>query len=151
FIMTGLLSPNKAQISAVVVEYGLYEGRFWLPRVQSMEGFAEAAFARVPVRYENAFTYTSVNATLGLSPILVDTTVSDDTPRLSRAPQGLDSAARRKWRDSTRAVYNAAVKARADSVRAGLKLGSMRQCDTSATRVVTQYRSGARLPVEVRV
>ena len=111
FIMTGLLSPNKAQISAVVVEYGLYEGRFWLPRVQSMEGFAEAAFARVPVRYENAFTYTSVNATLGLAPILVDTTVSDDTPRLSRAPQGLDSAARRKWRDSTRAVewYRKAV------------------------------------------
>jgi hypothetical protein len=125
----------------------LYEGQFWLPRSQSVEGLAQVMLARVPVRMENAFNYASVNASLGLAAIHVDTIVEDDEPHLPRAPTGLDSAARRKWLDSTRAVYDAAVKARADSVHNGLKLGSMRQCDTSSTRVVTRYRSTARVPV----
>jgi len=55
FLLTALLSPLQAEISAIVVEYGLYEGRFWLPRIQSMEGVATAMFARVPIKYENAF------------------------------------------------------------------------------------------------
>jgi hypothetical protein len=151
FIMTGLLSPNTAQISAVAVEYGLYEGRFWLPRLQSMEGSAEAMFARIPVKYENAFSYTSVNGDLGLPEIHVDTTVTDLEPGFERPPSGLGAEARRRWRDSTRAARATARKARSDSIHAGIRVGSMRQCDTSATRVVTEYRYGdARLPVEVR-
>jgi hypothetical protein len=151
FLLGALISPMTAQLSSIVVEYGLYEGRFWLPRSQSAEGFAQVTMARVPVKWENAFNYTSVNASLNLAAIQVDTTAPDDTPRFVRPPRGLDSTARRKWRDSSLAVYNAAVKARSDSVKAGMRVGSMRQCDTSTTRTITKYRSEARVPVSTTV
>ncbi len=150
FILTALLSPNKAEISAIVVEYGLYEGRFWLPRIQSAEASFQAMFARVPVKYENAISYANVNGTLDLPAMNVDTTLSLEGPRLQPPPE-LSAEARQKWRDSTRALYAAARKARSDSVRAGLTVGSLRQCDTSGTRVITRYRFESRLPVELRI
>lgn len=150
FILRSVIAPNTAEISAIAVEYGLYEGRFWLPRHQSMEGVAHVLLARVPVKIEHAFSYASVNAALDLPVIQVDTTVAADEPHRERPPPGLDSAARRKWSDSTLAVYRAAVKARNDSIAAGISVGSMRQCDTSDTRVVMQYRYDAQ-PVQVRI
>jgi hypothetical protein len=150
-VLGAVISPLTAQLSAVVVEYGLYEGRFWLPRSQSVEGIAQVLMGRVPVRMENAFTYASVNRPLNLAVVDVDTTADRPPPGLGRMPRGLDSTARRKWRDSTRAVYNAAAKARADSVKAGMHTGSMRQCDTSATRTIIQYRSAARIPVSMTI
>ena len=151
FLLGAFISPMVAQLSAVVVEYGLFEGRFWLPRSQSVEGVAQVMMARVPVRLENAFNYASVNASLKLTAVQVDTTKTDALPNLRRPPRGLDSTARRKWRDSTRAVYNDAATARADSIRAGLRTGSMRQCDTSATRTIMEFRSEARVPVATTI
>jgi len=150
-VIGAVFSPLTAQLSSVVIEYGLYEGRFWLPRSQSVEGVAQVLMGRVPVRMDNTFNYASVNRPLNLTVVKVDTTITDQRPGLGRMPQGLDSAARRKWRDSTRAVYNAAAKARADSVKAGMHTGSMRQCDTSATRTIIQYRSEARIPVSMTI
>jgi hypothetical protein len=72
-VVSALISPTRAEISAVVIEYGLYEGRFWLPRQQSMEGYLQAAFAHIPMRYENSFTYTSVNGPMSLAAVRVDT------------------------------------------------------------------------------
>jgi len=150
YLLSGLL-PGRAEVTGITVEYGLFEGRFWLPRSQSFEGLVEMMAARVPVKYENAFTYDHVNGTMDLPEIRVDTTQTEE-PRLDRPPAGLDSASRRRWRDSTRAAYRDARQAREDSTRAGMRVGSMRQCDSSDTRVVTRYRyDDARLPVELRV
>jgi hypothetical protein len=77
--------------------------------------------------------------------VQVDTTKIDQLG-FGRMPRGLDSAGARKWRDSTRAVYAAAAAARADSVKAGMRTGSMRQCDLGETRTITS-RSEARVPV----
>ena len=151
FLLGALISPMTAQLSSVVVEYGLYEGRFWLPRSQSLEGSAQVMMARVPVKMENAFNYSSVNASLNLAAVHVDSTTTDYPPARARPPRELDSAARRKWRDSTFAVYTAAAKARNDSVKAGMHVGSMRQCDTSTTRTITRYRSEARVPVSLTI
>lgn len=56
-----LMSPLKANLEAVTIEYGLFGGRFWLPRTQYAMAFAQAGFMRVPVRIEESFTYASVN------------------------------------------------------------------------------------------
>jgi hypothetical protein len=150
-VITGMFSPMKAEISNVVIEYGLFGGRFWLPRAQSVEGWAQISFGVVKIKYENAFTYSSVNGPDQLAAFDVDT-ITNRPPRMGRPPAGLDSAARRKWRDSARVVYDSAIKARQDSIGRKLKVGSFRQCDTSAVRIVTQYRYGdARVPVKVRV
>jgi hypothetical protein len=149
FIANALISPTRAEISGVVIEYGLYEGRFWLPRQQSMEGFVAASFIHVPVRYENSFSYTSVNGPMNLAAIAIDTARRGPVFPGTRPPAGLDSAARRHWRDSTRKEYDAWQKARQDSIKAGMKLGTFRQCDSSATRVVTRYRYESRIPVQM--
>ena len=56
-----VVSPMKADITAVTVEFGLYNQRFWLPRIQAVEGYAQASFMRVPITFEQRFTYESVN------------------------------------------------------------------------------------------
>jgi hypothetical protein len=150
-LIAGMLSPNTAEISAVAVEYGLYEGRFWLPRSQSMEGLVRAMFARVPLKLESAISYSSVNGSVSMAAFIVDTTVYDGEPRRPTAPDSLHGTARQLWLDSARVPWLAARKAYRDSVDAGLKTGSLRQCDGSDTRTVTQYRYDSRMPVEVRV
>ncbi len=57
----GMMSPLKANLEAVTIEYGLFGGRFWLPRTQYAMANAQAGFMRVPVRIEESFTYSSVN------------------------------------------------------------------------------------------
>lgn len=57
----GIMTPMKADITGITVEFGLYNQRFWLPRTQAMEGYAQASFLRVPLTFEQKFTYESVN------------------------------------------------------------------------------------------
>jgi len=57
----GMMSPLKANLEGVTIEYGLFGGRFWLPRTQYAMANAQAGFMRVPVRIEESFTYASVN------------------------------------------------------------------------------------------
>jgi hypothetical protein len=62
----GMLSPMKAQVSAITVEYGLMEGQFWMPRLQALEGDAQIGFMHVPFRMEQSFKYASVNGKMPL-------------------------------------------------------------------------------------
>src|SRR6185436_14188549 len=73
-VMKPLLFPMKAEISAIGVEYGLYQGRFWLPRVQVAEGGARVGVMRVPFKLEQKYQYENVNAGVPLPPIVVDST-----------------------------------------------------------------------------
>ncbi len=56
-----MIMPMKGQVTAMTVEYGLHEGKFWLPRAQGIEGDAQVSFMRVPFKMEQTFRYTSVN------------------------------------------------------------------------------------------
>ncbi len=58
-----LITPMKAEVSAIAVEYSLHEGRFWLPRLRYAEAYAQVSFMRVPVKVEESFKYASVNGT----------------------------------------------------------------------------------------
>jgi hypothetical protein len=75
-----MLFPMTASISAIGVEYGLYQGRFWLPRVQVLEGGANVSFMRVPFKLEQKFQYDQVNAGEKLAAIVVP----GDSGRTSR-------------------------------------------------------------------
>src|SRR6185436_13275380 len=56
-----MITPMKANVSAVTVEYGLLVGRFWLPRAQTVEGEAQVSFMHIPFKLEQRYTYASVN------------------------------------------------------------------------------------------
>lgn len=86
----GIITPLRAQVNAITVEYGLHEGRFWLPRVQALEGGAQAGMFRVPFKMEQSFRYASVN---GLVPIPIPQIAFADT-----AQDSVSRAARRALR-----------------------------------------------------
>jgi hypothetical protein len=136
-----MISPMHGQISAVAIEYGLYKGRFWLPRIRAAEGSAQVSFMHVPFKMEQSFKYASVNENDSLPPVVLANRVRYDTLPDSLADH---------MRDSMRAVR----RARRDSIRAGTLKAPPSQCDTSEYRIVrrTEGRSdGAQLDVATRV
>lgn len=140
-----LISPMRAQITAVAVEYGLYQGRFWLPRLRSAEGDAQVSFMHVPFRFEQSYRFNSVNALDSLPAI----TVAQAPPE---PPDSLKGDALDKWRDSVRAVRVAKRRAVRDSVRKGLKKDSTRCGNGDSERVFTRARTGqGNLRVAVRI
>ncbi|MES2178187.1 MAG: hypothetical protein V4550_10005 [Gemmatimonadota bacterium] len=60
-VASGVMSPMYAKLSAVTVEYGLHEGRFWLPKQNIAQGEVAAGFMRMPLSWSESFTYNSVN------------------------------------------------------------------------------------------
>ena len=70
FLAKAILSPLKVDVSAITMEYGLYNQKFWLPRSQAFEGNAQAGFIRIPVTMEQKFKYESVNTLDAPLPII---------------------------------------------------------------------------------
>ena len=141
-----MITPMKAEVSAIAVEYGLHEGRFWLPRLRLAEGSAQVSFMHVPFKLEESFKYSSVNGTDTLPTIRL----AGSRPQ---APDSLSEREAESWRDSVREVRREARRAEADSVRRGLKTRTARreQCDTSDVRVTTSRRFDGVLPIATRI
>src|ERR1039458_1935862 len=139
-LVKAIVSPLKVDISAITMEYGLYNQRFWLPRTQALEGEAQVMFIRVPVTVEQKFTYASVNALAAPLPI-PPRTVS----RLAVLRDSLDSAkTNRTLRDS---LVREAVRAR------GKEIAAQRERDCAATGMynTVQRRYEGTLSVAMRV
>ncbi|MEO7366797.1 MAG: BamA/TamA family outer membrane protein [Gemmatimonadaceae bacterium] len=85
----GMLSPMKAQVKAITVEYGLHEGQFWMPRLQALEGDAQVGFMHVPFKMEQTFKYASVNGKMPIDipKIAVGDTASDSVSIAARIAQ----------------------------------------------------------------
>jgi hypothetical protein len=138
-----LISPLHAQVTAIAVEYGLHQGRFWLPRTHAAEGEARVSAFRVPFKMEQSFRYSSVNALDSLPRFAVGESRRDSVRRMLDTLVGPD---RKKLRDSLREIREAEV----DSVRKGLKK-RYSACDTSSFRVVTRHRQDGAVPVAVKI
>lgn len=137
-----LISPMRVQITAIVVEYGLHQSRFWLPRLNSAEGHARVSFMRVPFKFEQSFRYGSVNA--------IDSLPAINIVEPERPPDSLSEGDKDKWRDSARAVRRERRRALRDSVAKGLR-PDPDACDSTGTRVVMRRRQDeGRMAVAVR-
>lgn len=81
-----MITPMKANVSSITVEYGLHEGRFWLPRSQAVEGEAQVSFMHVPFKLEQRYTYASVNGTEPMADLTIalEDTASDSLSRAGR-------------------------------------------------------------------
>jgi Hemolysin activation/secretion protein len=140
-----MITPMKAEVSAIAIEYGLYEGRFWLPRMRLAEGSAQVSFMHVPFKMEESFKYASVNAKDTLPTIMI---AQSTRPRM---PDSLTVEQQDAWRDSVRVVRREHARAVRDSIRDGLRKPDPAACDTSDTRLETMTRYDSRLPVAVRI
>ena len=109
-VIKPMLFPMKAEISAIGVEYGLYQGRFWLPRLQVAQGDGQMGFVHTPFKLEQKFTYDHVNAGETLAPI----PASSDSTRDRTGVHVNVGGESRAERDSARAARHAA-RTRCDS------------------------------------
>ncbi|MGH7653826.1 MAG: hypothetical protein ACREN6_04100 [Gemmatimonadaceae bacterium] len=135
-----MLSPLKVDISAITMEYGLYNQRFWLPRTQSLEGEAQVSFMHVPVTLEQRFKYASVNALAAPLPI-PPRTIS----RVTALRDSLDSAGTSTaLRDS---LVRMAVRARAKELEAQQD----RECATTGMYSTIQRRYEGTVSVATRI
>lgn len=71
FWVKPIITPMVADITSISVEYGLYDQRFWLPKVQGMDGFVRVSFMRIPITFQERFRYESVNGLDSLPAIVV--------------------------------------------------------------------------------
>ena len=154
-----MFRPAKAKLDAISVEYGLYQGKFWLPRANSATASAQVGFMRVPFRIDEKFTYEDVNGdfTLPALPAATsrtatrDSSARDSSARDSRAASdnsvsvtisvGAGSPGKGKPRSATDS-------ARADSARlARMPANKRRQCATDSvwTRTETRYEGALRV------
>lgn len=83
-VICAAMNPMTANVPVVTVEYGLHEGRFWLPRNQMLEGSARVGVLRVPFKLEQSYRYDAVNGEIPVVPVIL---AAADTARdsLSRA------------------------------------------------------------------
>lgn len=140
-----LISPMRASLEAVTIEYGLFGGRFWLPRTQFAEAFAQVSFMRIPVRIEERFKYADVNGVDTLPPVparpasLVDSLFpGDSTP----------------WRDLSdeersrrRAIIANAARERTEARRTARDA----ECKASGTYTQLERRGEGELTVATRI
>ena len=141
-----MITPMKAEVTAIAVEYGLHEGRFWMPRLRMAEGRAQVSFMHVPFKLEESFKYASVNGKDSLPKINLP-------PNRVRMPDSLTAEKQQAWRDSVRVAARERVRATNDSIKRGLRKRDVprSQCDTSDYRVVTTTRYDNRIPVAVKI
>lgn len=86
-VICAMMDPMAANVSVVAIEYGLHEGRFWLPRLQTLEGAARVGIMRVPFKLEQSFTYDEVNGTTDFAPVVItvaDTATADSALTAAR-------------------------------------------------------------------
>ncbi len=159
------ITPMRGTVSVITVEYGLHEGRFWLPRLQAIEGEAQVSFMRAPFRIEEQFQYASVNAVdsaitmpteapeavrLHLLDSLAatgDTTARAEAALIRSARNQAREAASKARRDTLRMLDSLArqgddaARARAKEMRAP----RIPQCDTATTSRASRRRDGMRV------
>jgi hypothetical protein len=138
-----LISPMRAQVKAIAIEYGLYQGRFWLPRLRSADGDAQVSFMRVPFKFEQSYRYRSVNA--------IDSLPEIRLAAVAVPPDSLTDDQRDQWRDSVRNERRRQRRAVADSIEQGLR-DSVTVCDSQDFRTSTHRGGeGSGLKIAVRV
>lgn len=140
-----LISPMRASLEAVTIEYGLFGGRFWLPRTQFAEAFAQVSFMRVPVKIEERFKYLDVNGV-------------DSMPAVPARPRSLvdslfpnDSTPWRELSEDERKRRNAII---GEAARERVRQRNARreeECSASGTYTRLEGRAEGQLTVATRV
>ncbi|HEY2163307.1 MAG TPA: hypothetical protein VGH04_04920, partial [Gemmatimonadaceae bacterium] len=135
-IAKSIVSPFRFEITGITIEYGLFDGRYWLPRSRSLEGTQQFSFAHLSVVLEQAFSYPRINGPATIQAVVLNQPEADPL----EPPDSLTGDALRKWRDS---VWSARAKARrafADSIHKA-------PCDSTGRRVAARTRGG--IPIAV--
>ena len=121
-----LIFPMSANVSTVIIEYGLLENRFWLPTGGLFEGQGRAGGMRFPFDLEARYRYASVNEPDSL-PLITAAVLPDSAREHAHKNQcahdsvwtEVDTADTRGVRVLTRTPCDTAALARSPSLPSG--------------------------------
>ena len=86
----GFAKPIRGEVRFITIDYGLWDGRWWLPRLIALDAVATAgSWLQMPLRYERVYSDYEVTG---------DTTARR-TPRPPPATAAADSTARTRCRE----------------------------------------------------
>ncbi len=140
FWVKPMITPMEADITSISVEFGLYNQRFWLPKLQGAEGYVRVSFMRVPISLQERFAYESVNGLDSLPPIPVTPWNQVGDMRDSLLKAGVDTARV----DSTVRAF----RIERDSAQAQAR---REQCATGESYVSYRQRYEGSLPVAITI
>jgi hypothetical protein len=141
-----MIFPMSLDVSAITVEYDLHEQRWWLPRLETVEGRMRVGFMRAPFSVEQSYRYASVNGTESLPPIFgaaFDSAVTAEKDSTRRARHEAMTDTTKEARDKRRAERD--KKGGNDD-----ELGSL-DCTPGDTIQRHSVRYNGALPIVVRI
>lgn len=146
-----VVRPATGSLDAVTVEYGLFGGRFWLPRANSATFSAQIGPIRTPFTFDEKFTYEEVNGDFSTRPVPAALTAVEQQ-RLRADSLRADSlrgdAPRREERDGT--TITVSVSTASDSLSQARRDSTYRarRCrpgDSTYIRTETRYGGALRV------
>jgi hypothetical protein len=147
----GMFRPAKAKLDGITVEYGLYQGRFWLPRANTASASAQVGFMRMPIEINEKFEYELVNGDMSLPPIppprSANTPGRTDTVIISSNPDNDVSITIGGRRPDSAAMADARF--RRDSLRIVARTGRSCHRDSTYTRTENRYDGQLRIAYDV--
>ena len=147
-VLQGSLRPWQINLSAVTVEYGLHEGRLWLPRRQRAQRETQFGALQLRVDWQERYTYESVNHPMSLPPVPATPGIGEDTT--TWAPRGMivpedstrlaaSTLASRYAASAQRLRDSAAARPARDSVRARRQRNEAATFASFARQVMRRY------------
>jgi len=77
------LKPIRAEVRYITIEYALWDGRWWLPRLLAMDGVATmGSFIEAPLKFERTYTDYKVEGDSG-APTIRAAVAADDSAEAS--------------------------------------------------------------------
>lgn len=148
--------PMKASLDAITVEYALFKGKFWLPRMHSATASAEAMFMKIPVRFDEKFTYEDVDGDFALAALppardrfaARDSAKADsskaDSASVDLDNTGVDVSVTAGGKKRTQAQKDSSDRRRYGAAK-------VRQCakDSTWTRVEERYEGNVRIAYDL--
>ncbi len=145
-----MIFPMSLDVTSLTVEYDLHEQRWWLPRLETVEGRMRVGFMRAPFSVEQSYRYASVNGTDPLPPIFGS--VSDSVASAQRdSTHKMREDARRQAMGDTTEMSRAERRVERDRRRAQGGDNGMLDCALGDTISHHSVRYGGALPILVRI
>jgi hypothetical protein len=102
--IAGKFGPYVGNVREIIIEHGLYDGRFWLPRVRSARGEGTAHGVRVSISIDQTFSYEKVR---GVAP--------GEVARVIATPRDTAADGRVRWQEWNGIVRVGPCRAAGDS------------------------------------
>jgi hypothetical protein len=143
------IRPLKAAVDYVTIEYGLYDLKWWLPRLIAFEGVVRAGFIRMPLHYER--TYSNYEIVGSAQPISMPRAEILRRDSIARA-EGRDASAGSVDPDSCRSRMRITVRAGARKADTPADSSQVMQCgrwEIVMSADTAALLSSAELPADV--